>query len=146
VIADSVVALIMHAQSSSASIRLTSQPCRHPRDRVSEVDDESKKKQKADDKDLVGSRLRFVRALLKEQFQNVEAVYEGYLGTYEIVTDTGLEPGVLDDEGKLKCFVSVEFEDVSASTAKITVVCQDQKIAANVQTTLQNAIAAAAAI
>ncbi len=31
VIADAVVALLMHAQSSTASIRLTSKPCRHPR-------------------------------------------------------------------------------------------------------------------
>lgn len=136
----------MHAQSSSASIRLTSKPCRHPRDIDSEVDEERKKIHKADDNDIVGSRLRFVRALLKEQFENVEAVYEGYRGTYEIVTDAGLEAGVLDDEGKLKCFVTVECDDAYASIYKITVVCQDQKIAANVQTTLQNAFSAATAI
>jgi Pre-mRNA 3'-end-processing endonuclease polyadenylation factor C-term len=146
VIADSVVALIMHAQSSSASIRLTSKPCRHPRDTVFDEDEESKKKLKAIDADLVGSRLRFVCALLKEQFQNVEAIYEGYIGTYEIMTDAGLETVVLDDEGILKCFVTVEFDDASASTAKITVECRDQKIASNVQATLQNAVAAATAV
>jgi hypothetical protein len=145
VIADSVVALIMHAQSSAASIRLTSKPCRHPREPVSEEEEEeTNKRQRAED--LVGSRLRFIRTLLKEQFQNVEAVYEGYTGTYEIETDAGLETGVLDDEGKLKCLVKVEFDDASAGTAKISVECLDSKMAANVQSTLHNAVAAAAAI
>lgn len=138
VIADSVVALIMHAQSSSASIRLTSKPCRHPLDSVD--NEATAKKPKSDD--LVGSRLRFMRTLLKERFQNVEAVYDGYTGTYEIVTDAGLETGILDDEGRLKCIVTVEFDDAAASTAKITVDCEDRKIAANVQATLQNAAAA----
>jgi len=146
VIADSVVALIMHAQSSGASIRLTSKPCRHPRDDSSEDDSAQKKIKAEDDNVLVHSRLRFVCALLKEQFQNVEAVYEGSRATYEIETDAGLESGVLDDEGKLKCMVSVEFDDEAASLAKISVECADKKIATNVQDMLQNAIAAASAV
>jgi len=145
IIADSVVALIMHAQSSAASIRLSSKPCRHPRD--ASLDDGSQKKIKTEDEsDLVGSRLRFVCALLKEQFQNVEAVYEGTRATYEIETDAGLESGVLDDEGKLKCTVSVEFDDAAASLARIGVECADKKIATNVQDMLRNAIVAASAV
>ena len=63
-IADLGARIVQHApQSSSASIRLTSKPCWHPLDGVSEVDEESKKKQKADDKDLVGNLLHFIRAL-----------------------------------------------------------------------------------
>ena len=146
VIADSVVALIMHAQSSAASIRLTSKPCRHPRDASSSPNDGVQKRVKIEEQDLVGSRLRFVASLLKEQFQNVEAVYEGNRAIYEIQTDAGLETGVLDDEGKLKCSVEVEFDDAAASTAKITVECPDKKIATNVQNMLQNAIAAASAV
>lgn len=95
---------------------------------------------------MVGSRLRFVGALLREQFQNVEAAYEGSRASYEIETDAGLESGVLNDEGKLKCIVQVEFDDAAASVAKITVECEDKKIATNIQDMLGNAIAAASAV
>jgi hypothetical protein len=40
----------------------------------------------------------------------------------------------------------VEFDDTCASTAKITVECPDQKIASNIQKTLQNAIVASASV
>jgi Pre-mRNA 3'-end-processing endonuclease polyadenylation factor C-term len=143
-IADSVVALIMHAQSSVASIRMTSKPCRHARDDTPLDEDEEKKKLKPDD--LVSDRLRFIRSILKEQFQNVEAVYEAFKGTYEIITDAGLKAGVLDADGTLTCQVVVEFDDALASTAKITVECPDNVLASNVQTTLQNAIVAAASV
>jgi len=146
VVADSVVALIMHAQSSGALIRLTSKPCRHPRDVASDDGIAQKKVKAEDDNELVHSRLRFVGALLKDQFQNVEAVYEGSRASYEIETDAGLESGVLNDDGKLKCMVSVEFDDEAASLAKISVECADKKIATNVQDMLQNAITAASAV
>ena len=148
VIADSVVALILHAQSSGASIRLTSKPCRHPRDTALEEDSYAQKKVKSEvgGSELVNSRLRFVYALLKEQFQNVEAVYEASRATYEIETDAGLEEGVLDDEGKLKCIVEVKFDDSTAALAKISVECTDKKISTNIQAMLQNAIAAASAL
>jgi Pre-mRNA 3'-end-processing endonuclease polyadenylation factor C-term len=147
VIADSVVALIMHAQSSGASIRLTSKPCRHPRDTSLEEGTEQKKvKSEVGGSDLVNSRLRFVCSLLKEHFQNVEAVYEASRATYEIETDAGLEDGVLDDEGKLKCSVTVEFDDSAASLAKISVECTDKKISTNIQAMLQNVITAASAV
>ena len=85
VVADSVVALLMHSQSSSASIRLTSKPCCHPRDpEIINEDDQSQKKQRSDDDESSESRLRFLYATLKDQFQNVEASYEGNTGSYEI--------------------------------------------------------------
>lgn len=146
VIADAVVALIMHAQSSAASIRYTSKPCHHPRDlslSPTNADKTTQKKIKPDD--LVSDRLRFIRSVLKEQFQNVEAVYDAFKGTYDIVTDTGFE-AASNVDGTLHCQVIVEFDDALASTAKITVECQDNKIATNIQTTLQNAITAAAAV
>lgn len=142
VIADSVVALLMHAQSSASSIRLTSKPCRHPRD---PGDIDSRKKQKTGT-DIVGGRLRLIHSLLREHFQNVEAVYEGTMGSYEIVTDSGLEAGLLDDDGKLKCSVKVEFDDSSGSNAKVTVECVDTKMANNVQAMLRNAVAAATSV
>ena len=146
VIADAVVALIMHAQSSAASIRYTSKPCHHPRDVSSSLtDDEETTQKKIRSEDLVSNRLRFIRTILKEQFQNVEAVYDAYKGIYEIVTDTGFDNASAVD-GALHCQVTVEFDDALATTAKITVECQDQKVAANIQTTLQNAITAAAAV
>jgi Pre-mRNA 3'-end-processing endonuclease polyadenylation factor C-term len=131
----------MHAQSSSASIRLTSKPCRHPRDMN---DIESNKKVKGDD--IVASRLRFILALLQEQFKNVDSTFDGLYGDYEIVTDAGLESEALDEDGKLRCAIRVELNDSSASGATITVKCADQKLAANVRSTLQNAIVAAAAV
>jgi hypothetical protein len=145
-IADSVIALIMHAQSSAASIRLTSRPCRHPRD--STTDDQAQEKQKSEEDvhDPVESRLRFIHGLLKDQFANVEAVYEGRMANYEIVTDAGLEPSVLDDDGKLQCSVKVEFEDIAGNDAKISIECRDQKMAANVQRTIRNAVEAAAPV
>lgn len=140
-IADSVVALIMHAQSSAASIRLTSKPCRHGRDSISDEDVEDNKKLKADD--VVGDRLRFVRSILLKQFEFVEACYEGCTGTYEIVTDCGLDAGVPLEEGKLHCRVTVEFDESSASCAKITVECPDRTMASNIQATIRSAITAA---
>jgi len=145
VVADSVVALLMHAQSSAASIRLTSKPCRHPRDPAIE-EEQSQKKQRADDTVTTESRLRFLCATLKDQFQNVEALYEGRVGTYEIRTDSGLESGVLDEDGTLHCSVRVEFEDESGMNAMISVECKDEKLAANVKECLQNAAAATAPI
>lgn len=142
VIADAVVALLMHAQSSTASIRLTSKPCRHPR--VSE--EEASKKQKREEHTTSESRLRLVYDTLKDQFETVEAVYEGNTGTFEITTDSGLGSSSLADDGWLVCTATVAFVDDSGKVAKITVECTDKKLAANVQECLQNLAAAAAPI
>jgi len=141
VIADSVVALLMHAQSSAASIRLTSKPCRHPRD-LSDGEERTQSRQRTEE-DNSKERLRFIYATLNDQFDNVEATYEGNRGTYEITTDCGLE-STSDPEGgaALVCSVTVQLDDASAQAAEITVECVDEKLAKNVRECLQNVAAA----
>lgn len=147
VIADAVVALLMHAQSSTASIRLTSKPCRHPRAVDEDEEVEPTKKQKRDDNATSESRLRLVRDTLKDQFETVEAVFEGNTGTFEITLDAALESGTtLGEDGTLVCTATVAFDDASGSTAKITVECADKRLGTNVQECLQNLAAAAAPI
>jgi len=138
VIADAVIALLMHAQSSAASIRLTSKPCRHPRP----SDDDStpsSKKQRAED--TTSSRLVLIKDTLKDQFEKVEAVYEGNTGIYEIITDTGLESSAVNDDGVLTCTAKVAFADDTGSQAEITVECSDMKLASHVRECL-NGLAA----
>jgi hypothetical protein len=133
----------MHAQSSAASIRLTSKPCRHPRDPDSDTEQAGKKQRADGDEDIVSSRLRLFHSILKEQFENVEAVYEGSKATFEIQTDAGLSADVLEDDGKLRCSVTVEFLDDSGKDAKISVESKDEKMAQNIQDCLRSAAAAA---
>lgn len=135
VIADAVVALLMHAQSSTASIRLTSTPCRHP-----------SKRQRVDQGITSESRLRLIHDTLRDQFEAVEAIYEGNAGTFEITTDAGLESGTLGEDGTLACTAKVEFDDGSGTNAKITVECADKRLGSSVQECLQNLAAAAAPI
>jgi len=144
VIADAVVALLMHAQSSTASIRLTSKPCRHPR--ASDEDEEPSKKQKRENESTTESRLRLIHDTLKDQFETVEAVYEGNTGTFEITSDAGLGSGSLGEDDTLVCTATVAFDDGSGAAAKITVECPDKKLGSNVQECLQNLAAAAAPI
>lgn len=138
VIADSAVALLMHAQSSAASIRLTSKPCRHPRDPDADV--QGKKKSKATDS--VMERLRFLYATLKDQFQNVEASYEGTRGVFEITTDSGLDADMSDEDGTLTCTVTIQLHGLSATAAQISVESRDEKLAANVRACLQHVVVA----
>jgi hypothetical protein len=142
VIADALIALLMHAQSSSASIRLSSKPCHHLRSvDDSNPDDEepTSKKSRSSSEELTESRLRLIKDTLKDQFETVEAVYEGNVGTFEITTDTGLEAGTTTNEdGVLICSVKARFEDATGSYAEISVECQDEKLATNVRECLRN--------
>jgi hypothetical protein len=70
----------------------------------------------------------------------VDATYEAFKGRFEITTDTGMESGVLDDDGKLVCTVDVSFEDASGDIAKISVECRDETLAANVQSCLRSVV------
>ena len=148
VIADAVVALLMHAQSSTASIRLTSKPCRHPRIDEGNDEDEPSKKQKREENSssTTESRLRLIHDALKDQFEIVEAVYDGYTGTYEITTDSGLGPSALGEGETLVCTADVAFDDDNGRAAKITVECTDKKLANNVQECIRNLASAAAPI
>ena len=136
VIADALIALIMHAQSSPASIRLTSKPCRHPR-ASEEEKPKSKRSRKAET--LTENRLKLIKDTLLDQFEDVEAVYEGNMATYEIKTDTGLDAGVIrEEEEPLTCTAKVSFEDSNGGNAEILVECVDKKLASNVQGCLRN--------
>lgn len=136
VIADAVIALLMHAQTSVASIRLTSKPCRHPRPSDdSSTATSSNKKSRAED--LTQSRLALIKDTLKDQFQTVEAVYEGNTGTFEITTDSGLESNAATENGTLVCTAKVSFSDNTGSFAEIVVECVDQKLGSHVQTCLK---------
>ena len=137
VIADAVIALLMHAQSSIASIRLASQPCIHPRPSSSEPSEEPTPK-RTKSEELTNSRLRLIRDTLREPFESVEAVYEGNSATFEITTDSGLESGVVGEDGILNCNATVSFDDSSGSTAEIKVECVDQKLASHVQECIRN--------
>ena len=157
-IADAVVALIMHAQTSAASIRLTGRPCSHRRKKVREVDDDEKE-------DLRKQTEEYLRAsyqALKDQFLFVEATYEANRGTFEIKIDAGsskkkdngrgmeVEENDEDednDDSAVVCNATVEFENgLVDGTAKITVESEDEKLASNVRVCLQNVAAALAPI
>ena len=151
ILADAVVALLMHAQSSIASIRLTSQPCGHRRKKTPEDDDEpASKKQKEEEEEspanVIESRLRLIHNTLLEQFDNVEATYEGSTASFEIQTDTGLEKYPADG-GILTCTVKIEFEDESNGIeAKVTVECEDATLAGNLQECVKNVALSSAPI
>lgn len=135
VIADAVIALLMHAQSSAASIRLTSKPCRHPR---SSDEDSVPSSKKSRAEGVTHSRLVLIKDTLKDQFEKVEAVYEGNTGTFEILTDSGLEAtSVVNEDGELTCTAKVAFSDETGSNAEITVECTDEKLALHVQECLK---------
>lgn len=143
VVADALIALIMHAQSSVASIRLSSKPCRHPRVDKNDEDNNGKegslaKKPRHDRVSLTENRLRLIQDTLKDQFDRVETVYEGNTASYEIMTDTGVESGLVQKEEPITCTVNVSFPNTFGGIAKIKVKCIDQKLASNVQECLRN--------
>jgi hypothetical protein len=140
VVADALIALIMHAQSSAASIRLSSKPCRHGRAfDTSEEDGEGQaKKARLDDMSLTENRLRFIHDTLRDQFEKVEATYEGNSASYEITTDTSLESGIVEYGEPITCSVDVSFPDDTGGIAEIRVESLDKQLASNVQTCLGN--------
>lgn len=141
VIADSVVALIMHAQSSAASIRLTAQPCRHRRNKKPREDGEDPKK-------AAEEYLRALHHALSDQFLCVEATYEASKGTFEVKIDAAGDDkvGEEENEGALLCTATVELDEEMEGTAKITVESEDDKLATNVRQCLQNVALASAPI
>ena len=140
VIADATIALLMHAQSSAASIRLTSKPCRHPRSEVGTNDGGSNDEPttKKPREDLTESRLRLIRDMLRDQFETVDVVFDKNMATYEIPIDCGLETGSVEEDGTITCTAKVAFDDSSGGNAEISVECADQKVAANVLECLKN--------
>eukprot|EP00551_Chaetoceros_affinis_P008276 CAMPEP_0203668548 /NCGR_PEP_ID=MMETSP0090-20130426/5154_1 /ASSEMBLY_ACC=CAM_ASM_001088 /TAXON_ID=426623 /ORGANISM="Chaetoceros affinis, Strain CCMP159" /LENGTH=727 /DNA_ID=CAMNT_0050533025 /DNA_START=102 /DNA_END=2281 /DNA_ORIENTATION=+ len=135
IMADSVIALLMHAQSSAASIRLTSKPCSHKRTpETPSAEDTGEEPERKRPRTL----LRIFHDILLEQFDSVDAVYEARKATFEINTDTRLDQVALDDGKRLTCNVEIEFDDGNDVDAKIKVECGDEKLGKNVQECLKN--------
>jgi len=147
-IADSVIALLMHAQSSSAAIRITSQPCNH-----SNNGNNTPQQQQEQQKEIQRHRLELAYKLMTDQFSNVEATYTDTTGTF-IVRNHDNEQNNNEDtavvENDMLVKAVVEFYENSQKgmqhDAKITVTSSDEKIAANVQDCLHYLTSAAAPI
>ncbi len=131
ILADSVIALLMHTQSSAASIRLTSKPCYHGRSPDTDETEDGPEKKRSK------SILRMFHDTLLKQFEDIEATFEAKKATFEIKTDAGLESGALTIGEKLVCNVIVELPQENSMNAKISVDCSDLKLAGNVQECLK---------
>jgi cleavage and polyadenylation specificity factor subunit 3 len=142
VIADAIVALILHSQSSPASIRLTSKPCRHPS--ASELEPQ-RKIARDDSTTNTASRLKLISDSLKDQFNVVESIYESHRATYEIKADFSHDTSSTDlsETGELLCHVTVEFEDEYGNHANVTVDCVDEKLGQNVRESIRSLASAA---
>lgn len=146
-LADSVVALLMHAQSSTASIRLTSKPCFHGRSIETMTDDEEpqNKKLKSSERSEREERLfKMFHDMLRQQFSDVEVVFEARKATFDITTDAGLDSKALSGGETLTCSVSIEFDDDAGVDGIIRVESVDKRLAKNIQSSLKTAAEAAA--
>ena len=118
----------------------------------SEENEPANKIARGDENTMTSSdRLKLIADTLRDQFQEVECVFESNRATYEITTDGAFDASALLD-GKLVCHVTVEFDhdkenDSSFNTsndAQVTVECADTKLASNVRDCIRNVAAAAA--
>jgi cleavage and polyadenylation specificity factor subunit 3 len=137
ILADSMIALLMHAQSSAASIKLTSKPCFHRRP-APESADETSDAEPDPKRPRTDTMLRLFHDTLLEQFDehSIEATYEARKAMFEIKTDAGLESGALEGD-HLICNVIVQFEEGNDFDAKISVECSDAKLGTNIQECLR---------
>jgi hypothetical protein len=139
IIADSVIALIMHSQGSAASVRFTSQKCNHNKPDLVE----SNAKRTKEDTDIIETRMTLIGSILKERFSRVDTVLEGTKATFEAPAgDATTEV----EDGQSFCVVQVDFQDGSSTEARITVECADENVTRNVQNMLQKAIRATTSI
>jgi hypothetical protein len=92
--------------------------------------------------------LRIMHQSLKDNFLTVEATYEAKKATFEITIDANAGNSDEAEEGAesqgVVCTATVAFEDDLNDVAKITVECEDEKLAANVRDCLQNIAIASA--
>jgi len=159
ILADSVVALLMHAQSSTASIRLTSQPCGGNKRRGADdenEDEEAITKKLKNNETMSEYRLRWIRKALEEQFEEVEMVLDSSTkATYTI------HPASTTETKDVECTATIQFDDELGRGAVVAVEQQasgdddggevqpavvDNKLLKNVQTCLQNLTKAAGPI
>ncbi|GMH93832.1 hypothetical protein TrVE_jg1883 [Triparma verrucosa] len=142
-LADAAVALIMHSQTSAASIRITSKPCNHGIREGEEKEDNKKKKK--EELSPRSARLKIVNRLLLDQFSRVEADYDGgkFTVTCEKTTPPppppeGAEEDKMDVEEKktVECFVTVRFEE-DGSGCSVRVECEEGEQGRLVQDSLK---------
>jgi len=125
-LADSVVAIIMHAQSAGASIRMSGTPCKEKgggegaTTKTEESAEEIKKK-----------RLALAERLLKEQFSNVVSNLDS--GTFVIKFYKKAKAAASEDgSGEILCGVKIVFTDDN-SGCQIRVRCENDSVGKSVK-------------
>jgi len=155
-LSDAVIALIMHAQGSAASIRLTGSPCCGKK-KVKKEDgigsDLPNKKTRSDDgnrpsddSDIILNRFESVHTFLNEQFDNVKMELdfsESLSAIFYVYGD--LPSDAPTDEGKnsslslpVTCTVKLEFENKLGINAKLNVSGESEKIVSNIRSSLKH--------
>jgi len=126
-LADSVIALLMHSQSSAASIRLTSKPCRH---RSIKTEDPPSKKAKS----VHQSFLEDLSKMLSNhnQFEAVQANISENSATFELQTEMLLNAESGQSES-LKCEVQIHLDTDREMNMKVRVSCEDEKLARSIR-------------
>ena len=144
-LADAVIALLMHAQSSTASIRITSKPC--CRRSTTENQPPTKKTREDNTSNLVEHRLNLAFDLLRIHFEDVQSELDlnNYIGKFIVSSDLQ-DPDESDKMPEAICTVIIQFEDDSAMDAKISVESSDEKLASNIRDCLQSLTESAAPI
>lgn len=84
------------------------------------------------EENVIESRLRLFHSILKEQYRNVEATFEGSKANFEIQ----------GDGEDIICTVKVDFVD--NMNAKVSVESEDEELGLRVQDCLRNTATAAA--
>lgn len=146
VVADAIVALLMHTQSSASSIRASSQPCGHSQRRrrkrggllkenqVVEDDrldayDNTHENASEDDRDMEGKRLkkqrnsllRLCHQALMESYAHVEAIFESSIATFEIRMEGQITSGIHLSSPNLKPSGENPSSDESSLVCTVTV-------------------------
>ena len=117
----------MHSQSSAASIRLTSKPCRH---RSIKTEDPPSKKAKS----VHQSFLEDLSKMLSnhDQFEAVQANISENSATFELQTEMLLNAESGQSES-LKCEVQVHLDTDREMNMKVRVNCEDEKLAKSIR-------------
>lgn len=129
-LADSAIALLMHAQSSAASIRLTSKPCSHRSIKREFIDDDQPNSKKI--KSVYQSFVEAVHKILSDQFEIVQVTLDENSALFQLQTEVVLNSETGQQES-VKCEVYLEFLGDTETNFKLKVHCDDKKIAGNIR-------------
>eukprot|EP00588_Corethron_pennatum_P002225 CAMPEP_0194287154 /NCGR_PEP_ID=MMETSP0169-20130528/34082_1 /TAXON_ID=218684 /ORGANISM="Corethron pennatum, Strain L29A3" /LENGTH=821 /DNA_ID=CAMNT_0039033767 /DNA_START=48 /DNA_END=2513 /DNA_ORIENTATION=+ len=144
VLADAAVALLMHAQSSSAAVRMAGRPCNHHAKRA--------RTGGGGEGDLVDNvtRLQLLHKMLRCQYESVQPDFEAgtfVIGSAHADREEGNDTspvGELSATQPAVCTIKIEFESEDGSNAKLTVEGDDYKMNANVRDCVKNIISTSA--